>query len=166
MSRNINDLVPEAILPYMSAKNECKSKGLFVVETCVKRQLIEHVALYAQGRESYYEICRLREIAGLWKIGEAEAARIVTWTFLSCHIPQFALPRDHKNYGKVRGVDFALEYMLEGKLRLHWNVKVDANENNFSDFEEVGAIFEKHGFEWGGRWPTPDRPHVQWPLKV
>jgi hypothetical protein len=29
-------------------------------------------------------------------------------------------------------------------------------------FALVGAIFEKHGCKWGGRWKHPDGPHNQW----
>jgi hypothetical protein len=29
-------------------------------------------------------------------------------------------------------------------------------------FGLMGAIFEKHGCKWGGRWAHPDFPHVQW----
>lgn len=28
-------------------------------------------------------------------------------------------------------------------------------------FATMGAIFEKHGFKWGGRWKHPDMPHIQ-----
>lgn len=163
-NRDINDLIPEARLPYMAAKAECAEKGLYVIETCVKRSLLEHIALYAQGRESYREICQLRAVAGLWGIAEDEAAKKVTWTFLSKHIAQYALPKDHKDYGKVLAVDFALKHFVDGKSKLYWNVKVDVNDNEVSDFKEVGLIFEKHGFEWGGRWSKPDRPHIQWPV--
>jgi hypothetical protein len=162
MSRNIDDLIPEARLPYLAAKNECAEKGLIVVETCVKRKLEEQVALYAQGRESFNEICKLRDYAGLWPIAEDEAAKVITWTFLSKHIAQYAMPRDHKDFGKVLAVDFALKHFVDGKSKLYWNSKVDVNENEVPDFEEAGAIFEHHGFVWGGRWSTPDRPHIEW----
>jgi peptidoglycan L-alanyl-D-glutamate endopeptidase CwlK len=29
-------------------------------------------------------------------------------------------------------------------------------------WQRMGAIFERHGCDWGGRWTTPDLPHVQW----
>lgn len=164
MSRDINDLVPEARLPYLSAKNECAENGLIIVETCVKRKLDEQVALYAQGRESFKTICKLRDYAGLWAIAEEEAARVITWTYMSVHIPQYALPRNHKDYGKVLGVDFALKHFVDGKSKLYWNSKVDVNDNEIPDFREAGEIFKKHGFIWGGDWSKPDRPHIQWPV--
>lgn len=29
-------------------------------------------------------------------------------------------------------------------------------------FGAVGAICERNGFDWGGRWHHPDLPHIQW----
>ena len=164
MIRKISDLVTEAQPAYVSAKKECEEKGLLIVETCIRRTLEEHVALYAQGRESYAEIIKLREVAGLWKIDEATAGRKVTWTFLSTHLAEYALPKNHPDYGKVLAVDFALRVHTNRRSKLHWNIKMDVNDNEIPDYEEVGKIFEKHGFIWGGRWKTPDMPHIQWPL--
>lgn len=164
MIRKISDLIPEAQSAYLAAKKECEEKGLIIVETCIRRTLEEHIALYAQGRENYAEICKLREIAGLWKIDEQTAARKVTWTFLSKHIAEYAFPKNHPDYGKVLAVDFALRMHTDKRSKLHWNIKMDINDNEVPDYEEAGLIFEKHGFVWGGRWKTPDRPHIQWPL--
>jgi hypothetical protein len=165
MIRRVSDLIPEAQPAYLAAKKECESVGLLLVETCIKRSLLEHIALYAQGRENYTEICLLRQVAGLWRIDEHAAARKVTWTFLSKHIAEYAFPKDHQDYGKVLALDFALRVHTDGKPKLHWNIKMDVNDNEVPDYEEAGKIFEKHGFIWGGRWKTPDRPHIQWPLK-
>ncbi|MDX2284661.1 MAG: M15 family metallopeptidase [Bacteroidia bacterium] len=33
-----------------------------------------------------------------------------------------------------------------------------------SRWEEIGVLGEQHGFEWGGRWTRPDRPHFQMKL--
>ena len=166
MIRKISDLVTEAQAAYLVAKKECEEAGLLIVETCIRRTLEEHIALYAQGRENYAEICCLREVAGLWKIDEETAARKVTWTFLSKHIAEYALPKDHQDYGKVLALDFALKHHADGRSKLHWNIKMDVNDNEIPDYEEAGKIFEKHGFVWGGRWKNADRPHIQWPLKI
>jgi peptidoglycan L-alanyl-D-glutamate endopeptidase CwlK len=31
-----------------------------------------------------------------------------------------------------------------------------------SFWNAIGEVAEKHGLAWGGRWKTPDLPHVQW----
>ena len=165
MSRKISDLVEPAQAAYLAAKKECAEKGLIIVETCVKRSHLEHIALYAQGRRSFSEICVLRAAARLWAIDEATAARKVTWTFLTKHIAEYCLPCNHEYYGQVLALDFCLKHHADGKPKLHWNIKMDDNENEIPDYEEAGKIFEKHGFIWGGRWSKPDRPHIEWPAE-
>jgi hypothetical protein len=34
---------------------------------------------------------------------------------------------------------------------------------NKADYEEAGKIAEDLGLEWGGRWKSPDAPHIQRP---
>ena len=165
MSRNIDDLIPDARAAYIEGKEACRKQGLIIVETCVKRSLLEHIALYAQGREKYAEICKLRQAAGLWEIGEETAGRKVTWTFLSKHISEYTFPRGHRFYGLVLALDFALRHYVDQKSKLHWNIKVDVNDNEIPDYDEVGAIMVAHGFEAGKDWKSPDRPHIQWPYK-
>lgn len=160
MDRDIYNLVPEAILPLNQWMDACASRGLNIYVTGVRRQLIEQVAFYAQGRESYYEICKLREHAKLWKIGEAEAKKIITWTFLSRHIPEFCFPKGHLNYGKVLALDFSLK---DQTGNLHWSGKVDANESGGPDYKEVGLLAEQYGFKWGGHFG--DNPHIEWIFK-
>lgn len=36
------------------------------------------------------------------------------------------------------------------------------NPPSESWWEELGQEGEKLGLEWGGRWPSPDRPHFEW----
>jgi len=61
----------------------------------------------------------------------------------------------YHNYGLA--VDFAVK--VAGKVS--WDAKVDSNEANGPDYDEVGKVGEGFGLEWGGRWPNPDRPHLQ-----
>lgn len=60
------------------------------------------------------------------------------------------------NYGLA--FDFCL--LIDENFRnVSWSAEEDANENNISDWSEVVRIAKKYGFEWGGDWTKPDRPH-------
>lgn len=160
MDRDINNLVPEAIVPCEKWIDDCRERGLKVAITGVRRRLIEQVAFFAQGRQSYSEICKLREQAGLWRIEQAEAKKIITWTFMSRHIPEFCFPRDSMHFGKVLAIDFALR---DVDNKLHWSGKIDANESGGPDYKEAGLLAEEYGFKWGGRFG--DNPHIEWIFK-
>ncbi len=43
-----------------------------------------------------------------------------------------------------------------------WDLKVNVNENEIPDYNEVGELGESLGLEWGGAWPHPDFPHFQY----
>lgn len=57
---------------------------------------------------------------------------------------------------------------IDGLGRWSW-LPDPSNTKNIRFVDErwykLGAIIEKHGFEWGGRWRNFDGPHGQFPLK-
>jgi len=153
---NTNFLVDEAQAPLLAWQGECHKRGLSVVLTCIDRSLLVQVALFAQGRQSYKEICVLRKAAGLWPISEKEASRKVTWRLTSSHIPEFC-----NRGGKVYGVDFALERCVGGVNKIHWDVKVSVNGNDEPDYIEAGKLAEEFGFKSGRHFK--DYCHIEWP---
>lgn len=42
-----------------------------------------------------------------------------------------------------------------------WDTKTDIDQNDVSDYVDVGEIGELIGLEWGGRWKICDLPHFQ-----
>jgi len=162
MLRQITDLVGPAQGAYHAAKKECQESGLVIVETCIKRSPLEHIALYAQGRRPYNEVCRLRTSAGLWLIDAFTANRKVSWTFQSKHIAEYCFPKNHKYYGKVLAVDFCIKHHADRRPRQNWNIKLTVNDDEVHDYNKAGEIFEKYGFIWGGKLEIPDRLHIEW----
>lgn len=158
MRADLHYLIPEAVAPYMAAKGRCHQRGIKIVETCVKRSLLEQVALFAQGRQRYAEVCALRSVAGLHVISEEAASHKVTWRFMSSHIPEFC-----DADGKSRAVDFALVHNVRGVDRLHWNLKLDVNKDDVPDYIEAAKIFEDLGFKSGRKYG--DYCHIEWPKK-
>lgn len=94
-------------------------------------------AYYAQGRENYARVCSLRDLAGLPKISEADAQRIITWTKKSRHIDGMAID---------------IVPIIDGKIP--WNVK---DAETAEAWFRIGRIGEFYGLEWGGRWSPFDK---------
>ncbi len=44
---------------------------------------------------------------------------------------------------------------------VHWNTKLDNNNNGTPDYIEIGEIGESVGLKWGGRFSSPDYPHFE-----
>jgi peptidoglycan L-alanyl-D-glutamate endopeptidase CwlK len=70
------------------------------------------------------------------------------------------------NYGLA--LDIVLLYDKDGNGTFEtatWDMKVDFDNDKKADWMEVVAIFEKHGWTWGGRWTKfPDGPHFEKPF--
>jgi hypothetical protein len=62
------------------------------------------------------------------------------------------VPRRETPHGRGAALDFAL---LDPSGRATWAPEYVAK------YEAVGHHAEQLGLEWGGRFPKPDRPHVQ-----
>ena len=149
-SRKIEDLVPEmaALVPAFLAEAVLAVKNAVII-TCTARYDTEQAVLYAQGREPIEDVNRKRKNIGWPPISEQDNKK-VTWTLDSKHIVH--LPSD-----KARAFDFAI--VVDGKAL--WNAKVCLNDDDIPAYEKIGLIAEKYGWKWGGRWKTPDFPHIE-----
>lgn len=154
-SREISDLALDLQPLAKEWVKRCADAGISVLITCTARSYQEQLALYAQGRNPLDFTNALRKKAGLTPITEKENKSKVTWTMNSKHITN--LLDDDKSNDKSEAWDFVI---LDGKKAI-WDIKVDVNKNKRSDYEEAGKIAEDLGLEWGGRWKSPDAPHIQ-----
>lgn len=71
--------------------------------------------------------------------------------------------QSYHNYGLA--IDIVLLKDTDGNGTYEsasWETNVDFDGDGKKDWMEVVAIFEKYGWEWGGRWAKfPDKPHFQ-----
>lgn len=154
-SRKIEDCVPELQEKFAAFKAAMDAAGISFILTCTARTVREQVALYAQGREKLETTNALRKIAGLPPISWMENAHKVTWTLASKHI--IDLEDGNAENDKARAFDIAVT--KDGKPV--WDLKVNVNKNDLPDYDEAGRIGEAVGLRWGGRFPSPDRPHFE-----
>jgi peptidoglycan L-alanyl-D-glutamate endopeptidase CwlK len=159
MSRKIEDLTPECQIKYMNFMKKMADAVHHYTVTCVARLMIEHMAIWSQGRYDTDHTNALRKLAGLAPITEWENLKKKTWTLHSKHLVD---PDDPKH--GVTAFDIA---MLDEKGKPTWDIKADIDDDNISDYEEAGRIGESCGLTWGGRFkdskgrPTPDYCHFQ-----
>jgi len=154
-SRAIEDCVPELQSKINAFEVAMNAAGIPFMITCTARFVREQVALYAQGRETVEHTNYLRKLAGLSPITFQENQHKVTWTLASKHI--IDLDDNKPENDKARAFDIAI---VKDK-RPVWSLKVDVNDNDIPDYDEAGAIGEAVGLRWGGRFPSPDRPHFE-----
>jgi hypothetical protein len=154
-TRDLDFLHPDMLGVLPRFRNEIEKAKISMIITCTARLMKCQVALYAQGRQSIEEINRLRKFAGMAPIDLKEAKKKVTWTLTSKHLVDFDNDIETDNYSHA--FDFAI---INGK-NIDYNIKADINKNKIPEYEEVGIIAEKCGLVWGGRWKTPDYPHIQ-----
>lgn len=151
-SRSLDDLTPSLKEKALLLEEKAKGAGLDFIITCTARSILEQLALYAQGRMPLRYVNLLRSEAGLWLLNGTTNARKITWTLKSRHIADIIKGE------KARAFDVALKNK-EGKI--HWNLKVDTQDDEVPDYEQLGAIGESIGLEWGGNWKVKDYPHFQ-----
>lgn len=84
---------------------------------------------------------------------EQNIIRGVSWTKNSLHLPQ---PPE----GKSLAVDLVpyQQFYLRGNKKLQWDIADPA-------WHIMGAIGERLGLEWGGRWRQKDMGHFQLRIK-
>lgn len=165
MKPNMNDLIPPARDLYIRFEEDMKLANVIWKPTCIKRTRAEHVALYAQGRDSISVVNELRRVAGLGSLNSTDNKK-VTWTKNSRHLPiekGTPLAEAHPDWvGLCYAWDIVI--MKDGKTA-SWDLKVDVDKDNIPDYEEAARVGEKLGLIIGARWSTPDWPHYEYPIK-
>lgn len=103
------------------------------------RDGMTQTALYAQGRQSLDEVNRLRKLACLPPLTANQNLEVTNAK------PGFSW----HCYGLAVDLCYATgDPYREAGHGLTW--------------EQIGVLAEAHELTWGGRFSTPDRPHVQW----
>lgn len=151
MSRKIEDLNPVVAGMVRTLIITAKQKlNLDIEPTRTLSTEAEQLAYFAQGRKTFDAVNSFRKQAGLGPITSAENRRIVTQLLTSIH-----------QYGCA--CDFVIDRdPAPGLQKPVWDTKADINENEISDYEEIGKIAEAIGFRWGGRFSFRDLVHIEY----
>lgn len=141
--RDIDQLQPELagkVKVFLSYLKELKIE-VFIIETLRTKEVQE--AYYAQGRESFEKVNKLRKAEGLYLLSEKENNKIVTNTLISRHMSGNAID---------------ICPIKDGKLL--WSAPQ-------AIWEQIGTIAETFDLDWcaGGRgqiWGKGwDNPHFE-----
>lgn len=89
----------------------------------------------------------IQEQNDLYAIGRTKPGKIVT---------NAKGGQSYHNYGLA--CDFCL---LHKDGSISWNMHEDLDKDGIADWMEVVKVFEKYGWEWGGKWKFKDTPHFQ-----
>ena len=160
--RDRNNLTPWMQDKLCEFEVEAGRAGIPFIITNISRHFHEQVALFAQGRFPLREINILRKKAGMYLVGPEEGLKIVTWTLYSSHIIDLG-DADPGN-DKSRAFDVALKRVVDKGV--HWDIKMNVNNNDIPDYEELARIGEKLGLVAGARFNSPDFPHFQQPEDI
>ena len=139
---------------------------LTVFVVCVMRLYQEQEALYAQGRMNIYEVNLLRQKASMQPL-PSHLNNKVTWTLDSKHVVRLDDKRIDND--KSRAIDYGL---LDKYGNYRGDMKADINEDNISDYKQLGELGMKIAVEldypiiWGGdlnsRFKGKDPSHFEW----
>jgi len=140
--------------------------SLIVFVVSVMRLYQEQEALFAQGRMNIYEVNLLRQKAGMQPLA-AHLNNKVTWTLDSKHVVRLDDKRIDND--KSRAIDYGL---LDKFGNYRGDMKADINEDNISDYKQLGDLGMKIAIErdypivWGGdpnsRFKGKDPSHFEW----
>lgn len=165
---NVLDLVPPARAVFYDFERAMVDNQVKFKVTCIMRTLAEQTALYAQHRQSTVAVNKLRAVAGLPSISDAENNRTVTWTMKSRHLPIARGSEFGKMFPDWVGLCYAWDIVIlkaDGKTP-SWDIKVDVDADRIPDYEEAARIGEKLGLIVGARWrDKPDYPHYEFDLR-
>ena len=116
----------------------------------LRTELANILSEIAQGGVSIRLTQTLRTIQeqnDLYAIGRTKPGKIVT---------NAKGGQSYHNYGLA--CDFCL---LHKDGSISWNMHEDLDKDGIADWMEVVKVFEKYGWEWGGKWKFKDTPHFQ-----
>jgi peptidoglycan L-alanyl-D-glutamate endopeptidase CwlK len=70
--------------------------------------------------------------------------------------------QSYHNYGLAIDIVLLIDKDKNGTFETaSWDLKTDFDGDGKSDWQEIVAIFKRHGWDWGGDWKFFDAPHFQ-----
>jgi alkanesulfonate monooxygenase SsuD/methylene tetrahydromethanopterin reductase-like flavin-dependent oxidoreductase (luciferase family) len=135
MSKRIEDLRPEAQQPARDVLSDAKAAGLRPVLGDTARSALEQLAKFAQSRGSEELINAIRAHAGMPKIDSRD---------VKIHATDVDGKTREGAHQHLDAIDVAL---LDDAGKSIWCID---SEEDAAKYRELGVIFKKHGFRWGG----------------
>lgn len=121
------------IVPALSGKAMCRFAYTL-------RTFKEQDELYAQGRTKLFDSNGKR----LGVVTKAKGGQ------------------SYHNYGLALDIVLIKDTNNDGKFdTATWEENVDFDKDGKPDWIEVAEIFQKNGWEWGGKWKFKDSPHFE-----
>ena len=141
--RGFDKLKPEFLMRLQAGLNELDRKGITyaIIETYRDQKVQD--AYYAQGRASFEEINKLREIAGLPQITYADSRLRITKTRHSKH---------------TDGIAADIVPVLSNG-RIPWLIK---DASTAALWLSLAEVIKKHGLTWGGDWEPKNKWGIGW----
>ena len=143
MTNDIHAMIPPARKAALGFIAELRDKKIGHKVTSTLRTQLEQFALWLQGRTSLQIVNTARLMAGMFPISEKEN----TYTVTNC---------DGVTVMSRHQVGDAMDVALVGP-----NGNPVWPSSDDPRWGIMGAIGEKHGFRWGGRWLHPDPAHYE-----
>lgn len=158
-SRSIDLLTPSCKEKFLIMSDLAMREGLIFLRdwivTCTARLTKEQIALYAQGRESLATVNKYRALAKMPPITAAENKHKVTWTLQSKHL--IDLDDGIKENDLARAFDIA----ITKNNKAVWDLKVNVDNDELPDYEELAICGKKAGLNPGFFWKKQDAPHYE-----
>lgn len=114
----------------------------------MQAKAIAFAALMAQSGIPFVFTCTYRsqsEQDELYARGRTKPGKKVTWTKRSKHTERKAF-------------DICI---VDKQGKALWDLKVDVNDDEVSDYVQAGELGERIGLVWGGRFRNPDYVHFE-----
>ena len=150
MSTKISDLLPEVAVKALSATQTMIDRHVGHVITSTLRTDAEQKALFAQGRQQFDEVNRLRVVAGMRPILPSENLYTVT---------NADGVKDRSNHQSGRAIDIV---PMDPRGNPMWPPESDVR------WVMIATVMKEFGFKWGGDWSLekdgikPDLPHYEY----
>lgn len=134
-----------------------------------ERLVTLHPLIREQAIKAYLEVNRELKGKAFMRVTRAKCSKLEQTELYKQGRTYESLPKvtNAKWYQTFHFYGFALDFcLIINSKKASWNTVKDYDGDGVPDWDEVVAIFKKHGFEWGGDFngKFKDKPHFEFPI--